>query len=286
MPESFDVRVDPLSGGTVVVSGSRQDRPNQPEGCPFCPGGLEAPEPYTTRWFVNRWPSISDARVEVLLYTPDHDATLWGLGVDGVRRVLELWAERTTALDTRPDVAYVLVFENRGVEVGATIPHPHGQVYAYPFVPDVPRRELALDRCPLCEPPDADHIVRAAGEWTAWVPPTATWPFELRLAPTAHLPDLPAAGAAGTFDDLAAVLVDVLARLDALFDEPMPLMLWWHQRPTDGDDWPGAHVHLHVAPVLRGPGTLRHVAGAELGSGVHLNPVVPADAAARLRALG
>jgi UDPglucose--hexose-1-phosphate uridylyltransferase len=283
MQGNFDVRVDPLSGHTVVVDGTRQERPNLPAGCPFCPGGLEAPEAYTTRSFVNRWPSIPGGRVEVLLYSPDHDATLWGLGRDGVRRVVDLWSARTLALGARPDVDYVLVFENRGADVGATIPHPHGQVYAYPFLPDVPARELGLDPCPLCAaPPDPTLVVSAAGEWRAWVPDAAAWPFELRVAPASHRPDLP--GATDTFDDLAAVLVDALARLDALFGEPMPLMLWWHQRPFDGGSWPGAHVHLHVAPALRAPGTPRYVAGAELGSGVYLNPVVPADAAARLRA--
>src|SRR3712207_1674968 len=111
MPDGFDVRVDPLSGAVVIVDADRQQRPNLPTGCPFCPGGLEAPEPCETRWFVNRWPSIPDGRVEVLLYTPDHDASLWQLGVDGVGRVLDLWVDRTTALGARPDVDYVLVFE-------------------------------------------------------------------------------------------------------------------------------------------------------------------------------
>ena len=86
-------------------------------------------------------------------------------------------------------------------------------------------------------------------------------------------------------DGLAALLVDVLARLDQLFDAPMPYMLWIHQRPTDGDDWPGARVHVHVAPLLRAPGTPRFVAAGELGAGTYFNPVVPADAAARLRDL-
>lgn len=286
MPAPFDVRVDPLTGATVVVDRARQSRPNltgtaSDQDCPFCPGGLEAPERYTTRSFENRWPSIPDGRVEVLLYTPDHDASLSSLGADGLLPVLHLWADRTEALGRRPDVDYVLVFENRGDDVGATIPHPHGQAYAYPFVPDVPRRELELDACPLCAPPDPALVVSSCGGWVAWVPDAAAWPFELRVAPSSHVPDLPAAR--DRFPDLAVVLADALARLDGLFDDPMPLMSWWHQRPTDGGDWAGAHVHLHVAPALRAPGTLRYVAGAELGSGVYLNPVDPAEAAARLR---
>ena len=96
------------------------------------------------------------------------------------------------------------------------------------------------------------------------------------------MPDLPALDDEGR-DGLAAVLVDVFGRLDRLFDAPMPYMAWFHQRPTDGGDWPTAHVHLHVAPLLRAPGTPRYVAAAEVGGGIAFNPVRPEDAAARLR---
>src|SRR5690554_6709440 len=90
----MDRRIDPLTGATSVVVESRQGRPNLPAGdCPFCPGGLEAPEPYEVRWFVNRWPAMPDDRCEMVLYTPDHDAQFWTLGVDGARRVVDLWAD-------------------------------------------------------------------------------------------------------------------------------------------------------------------------------------------------
>ena len=289
MPGGEDVRVDPLTGAVVVVAGGRQGRPDLsaaagPAGCPFCPGGLEAPEPYRTRWFPNRWPSLADGRAELLLYTPDHDAALWSLGVDGVVAVVELWQERTAAQGARPDVSYVLVFENRGPAVGATVPHPHGQLYAFSFVPEAPARELARTPCALCAELDPSRVVASAGGWRIEVPFAPAWPFELRLAPSAHVPDLPSLDAPGG-RDLAAVLVDALARLDQLFDAPLPYMLWWHQRPTDGGDWPGAHVHAHVAPLWRSPGTARFVAAGELGSGVFFDPVVPEEAAARLRAL-
>ena len=131
-----EMRVDPVLGTVVHVVGSRQARPNLPSvGCPFCVGGLEAPEPYEVRWFSNRWPAMDGERCEVVLYTSDHDATLPSLGVSGVRRVIDLWADRTATLGARDDVDYVLAFENRGAEVGATIAHPHGQIYAYDHVP-------------------------------------------------------------------------------------------------------------------------------------------------------
>jgi UDPglucose--hexose-1-phosphate uridylyltransferase len=282
---TFDVRVDPLSGSTTVVTGSRQGRPNLPStGCPFCVGGLEAPDPYDVRWFTNRWPAIPDGRAEVLLYSPDHDGTFWSLGVEGATRVVDLWAERTGELGRRDDVAYVLPFENRGPEVGATIAHPHGQLYAFPEVPEAARRELEGDGpCPLCAPPADELVVAGRGRWRASVPHAASWPFELLLAPAGHVPDLVDDGAAR--GELAGVLVDVLGALDRLFAAAMPYMLWVHQRPTDGGAWPRAHVHVHVAPLFRSPGTPRFVAAGELGSGVFFNPVVPEDAAAQLRAL-
>jgi UDPglucose--hexose-1-phosphate uridylyltransferase len=279
----MEMRVDPLTGAAVVIVGPRQDRPNLPStSCPFCPGGLEAPDAYRVRWFPNRWPPLADGRAEVVLYTPDHDATFASLGVDGAREVVDLWAKRTRALGNRPDTAYVLVFENRGAEVGATIPHPHGQIYAFAEVPEIPARELRGGDCEVCRGDPGDRIVAHIGAWRASVPLAATWPFEMLLAPVDHLPDLPSLEGAARAD-LAGLLVDVLGRLDRLFAAPMPYMLWFHQRPTDGGTWPAAHVHAHVAPLYRAPDTPRFVAAGELGSGVHFNPVEPDRAADELR---
>lgn len=278
-----EVRVDPLTGAPVVIVGPRQDRPNLPaETCPFCPGGLEAPDSYRVHHFPNRWPPLADGRAEVVLYTPDHGATFASLGIEGARLVVDLWAERTRVLGARPDVAYVLVFENRGAEVGATIAHPHGQIYAFSEVPAAPHRELTDGACTLCRLDASGHLVVRAGDWHARVPHAATWPYELLLAPEPHEPDLPALDDASR-NDLAAVLVDVLGRLDRLFARAMPYMLWFHQRPTDGGRWEKSHVHAHIAPLYRAAGTPRFVAAGELGSGVYFNPVEPERAADELR---
>jgi UDPglucose--hexose-1-phosphate uridylyltransferase len=282
-----DVRIDELSGARVIVAGSRQHRPNRPgaAACPFCIGGVEAPEPYEVKAFPNRWPSFPDGRCEVVLYTPQHDLTFPDLGLEGARRVVDLWADRTTALGGRDDVAYVLVFENRGEEVGATIAHPHGQIYAYDQVPDAPLTELRRANgglCSLCDAADEALSVSANSGWRAWVPEASAYPYALLLAPDVHRPDLPSLDGPQR-DGLAALLVDVLARFDRLFDTPLPYMLWIHQRPTDGGPWPEAHVHAHLISPIRSPGVQRYVAAAELGSGVFLNPVVPEDAAAALR---
>ena len=275
-----ELRVDAHTGARTYVVASRQERPNLPSAtCPFCPGGLEAPEEYEVTWFVNRWPALPDGRCEVVLYTSRHDASLWSLGRPGVRGVVDLWAERSAALGARPDVEYVLVFENRGPGVGATIAHPHGQIYAFEAVPDVPLRELERGDV-LADP--GDRLVASAPGWRAWVPEAAVFPYALRLVPDAPVPDLPSLDDDGR-DGLAMLLADVLERLDRLFDAQTPYMLWIHQRPFDGRSWPGARLHVEIVSPWRARDLTRFVAAGELGSGVYFNPVAPEAAARSLR---
>ncbi len=285
-PPITGLRVDPLTGLEVQVVGARQGRPNLPcAGCPFCVGGKEALEPYRTRAFVNRWPSYPDDRCEVVLYSPEHDASLWSLGRDGVRAVIDLWAARTAALGRRSDVDYVLVFENHGPEVGATISHPHGQIFAFDRIPERPARVLArlgAGHSVLEDDPAGERVVAEDGGWRAWVPWASVYPHGLRVAPLERRADLPSLDDAER-DALAAMLVDVLARLDRRYPRPMPYMMWFHQRPTDGGRWPQAWLHLEVAGPWRAEGVMRFVAAGELGSGTFVNPVPPEEAAAALR---
>jgi len=275
-----DLRADTHTGVFTYVVGSRQARPNLPDtSCPFCPGGLEAPEPYEVRWFRNRWPAMPGDKCEVVLYTPLHDATFWSLGAEGARKVVDLWAERSAALGARHDISYVLVFENRGSEVGATIAHPHGQIYAFDFVPELPRRELELGTV-FDEP--GERLVASAPGWRAWVPAAPTFPYALVLVPDAEVPDLPSLDDAGR-EGLSVLLVDVLERLDRLFDAETPYMLWIHQRPFDGGDWPAARLHVEIVSPWRAAEVPRYVAAGELGSGVYFNPVAPEAAAQSLR---
>ena len=280
----IDRRVDPVTRAETVIVPSRKGRPHLPDsGCPFCPGGLEAPEGhYDVKWFPNRWPAMPDDRCEMVLYTPEHDLAFWELGVDGARKVVDLWAERTAALGSRDDVDYVLVFENRGPEVGATIDHPHGQIYAYDVVPPQPLAEL---RDGVLEVPAGEHprVVGSFGDWVAWIPAAATWPYEMVLATRGGHGALPDEGM--DRDGLARLLLDVVARLDQLVGSAMPYMLWIHQRPTGRERFAPQPAHIHLAPHLWAPGTPRFMAAAEQGAKVFFNPVEPADAAADLRAL-
>ena len=275
-----ELRTDDVTGAQTYIVASRQTRPNLPEAtCPFCPGGLEAPEQYDVRWVPNRWPAMPDGRCEVILYTPDHDATFWSLGVDRVRKVVDLWAERSERLGGREDIAYVLVFENRGAEVGATITHPHGQIYAFDFVPEAPLRELEHGT-PFDDP--GERLVATSDGWRAWVPVAPVFPFALLLVPDEQVPDLPTLSDAGR-RGLAEILVDVLGRLDRMFAAQTPYMLWIHQRPFDGGEWPGARLHVEIVSPWRAPNVPRYIAAGELGSGVYFNPVAPEAAAESLR---
>ena len=276
----IEPRTDVHTGAQTFIVDSRQDRPNLPAaGCPFCPGGLEAPEPYEVRWFRNRWPALPGDRCEVILYTPQHDATFWSLGAEGAKRVVDLWAERSAELGARDDVAYVLVFENRGAAVGATIPHPHGQIYGFDTVPELPRRELERGEQLGTA---GSRLVAETDGWQAFVPEAPMFPYALRLVPDAHVPDLPSLEDSGRVA-LAELLVDVLARLDRLFDTETPYMLWIHQRPFDGGDWPQARLHVEIVTPWRARDVMRYVAAGELGSGVYFDPVDPEAAAQALR---
>ena len=300
---THELRRDALTGEWVAIVGARQDRPNLPaSGCPFCVGGLESPEPYSVRAFPNRWPPLvagapidlepppvddpfavraSRGAAEVVLYTPEHTGSLATVGVDGARAVVDLWAERTAALLDRPEVAYVLVFENRGAEVGATISHPHGQIYGFGAVPPLPAREATVAHrgdCPVCavvtsELAAGTRMVHDGGGWTAHVPFAAGHPFATLVAPRAHVVDLPSLDDAAR-DGLAAALVDVVGRYDRVHDAPLPYLMWVH---------PGVHLHVHFAPVHRAPGVLRYVASAEVGAAMLFNPLAPEEAARILR---
>ncbi len=278
-----EVRIDPSTGTVVHVVGTRQKRPNLPSsGCPFCVGGLEAPEPYDVRWFRNRWPAMEGDRCEVVLYTPDHDATFASLGPVGAGKVIDLWAERTAALGSRPDVEYVLVFENRGAEVGATIAHPHGQIYAYDHVPRRQASRLAGGWRPDDSP--GERLVTEGDDFTAWVPFAPTFPVAIEIAPRERVPDLPAMDAVARAA-FAETLVDVLARLDRLFGEPLPYMLWLNQAPAVPELRSEAWFNVEIVSPFRAAGVQRFIAGAEVASEEYFNPVVPEDLAGRLREL-
>jgi UDPglucose--hexose-1-phosphate uridylyltransferase len=220
---------------------------------------------------------------EIVLYSPDHNATFATLDLNQARAVVELWTARTAELLARSEIEYVLVFENNGAEVGATISHPHGQIYAFPFVPPVPALEarIALEfGCPICAEleQEADlqaRVVERNDSFVAYTRAAAEWPYELIVTPLGHLAGLEELDSAHR-DDLASILTGVLQRYRRLFDQPLPYMMWIH---------PGVHLHVHLVTTRRQANVPRYVAAGELGSGLMFNPVAPERAAEALRSV-
>lgn len=280
---THEIRIDEHLGTVVHIVASRQSRPNLPHvDCPFCVGGLEAPENYDVRAFKNRWPALDGGACEVVLYSPDHDAALSTLTVDHVRKIVDMWAERTSALRELPGGEHVVVFENFGAEIGATISHPHGQIYAFDHVPDRPARAFTAGWTPEHDP--GDRLVAERNGWRIWCDAASVYPVSLRLAPTERIPDLPSCDATAR-QGLAESLSAVTGALTRLYGEPCPYMMWINQSPRDVEAWPSAWLNVEIVSPWRAPRVPRYIAAVEVATGEYFNPVDPADVAARLRAL-
>jgi UDPglucose--hexose-1-phosphate uridylyltransferase len=329
-PAAGTMRLDALTGDWVSIADHRQNRTFLPPAgeCPLCPtGGGTMPSEipaheYDVVVFENRFPSFASestapgssvnpllthasalGRCEVVCFTSDHDASFASLSLARARTVVDVWADRTRELSALDAVEHVFCFENRGQEIGVTLHHPHGQIYAYPFVPartaqllrqatEHHRRTGRLLGADLlaAELDAGSRVVIRGTAWTAYVPYAARWPVEVHLAPNRDVPDLVALDSAER-DELAEVYLDLLRRLDRYYEGPdgapiaMPYIAGWHQAPVrQGRDV--SRLHLQVMSVLRAPGRLKYLAGSESGVGAWVNDVAPEAVAARLREVG
>jgi UDPglucose--hexose-1-phosphate uridylyltransferase len=275
-------RIDPHSGARVHIVAARQHRPNLPSSdCPFCVGGLESPEPYEVKSFANRWPALETGACEVVLYSSQHDATISSLGSSGIRKVIDLWAERTTQLQQQSDVDFVLIFENRGAEVGATISHPHGQIYAFDHVPRRQHSILETQWKPEKQP--ADRLVINSDHFSTYAQYAAIHPVSLVVAPHKQISLLSQLNDA-LRDDLASVLHKTFVALDQLFDGPLPYMMWITQASAK-TQYENVWLHIEIVSPWRAKGVQRFIAAAEVSTAEYFNPVDPADIAQRLRNL-
>jgi UDPglucose--hexose-1-phosphate uridylyltransferase len=306
-PGHAELRLDRLSNEWVIVAAARQDRTFLPaaSACPLCPsrpgGETEIPDAeYDVAVFQNRFPSLPAAREgeapvgrsEVICYSSDHATSFSALPAERLRTIGRAWAHRTRELAADSAVAAVLCFENRGEEIGVTLHHPHGQVYAYPFVPPRIGRLVATadehrNRTGTClgcdllaeELAAATRIVATTEMGVAYVPAAARWPWEVHIVPRRHVGDLPSLAPA-ELDDLVRLQADTLARLDGLFERPAPYMAGWLQAPRDAE----LHLRLQIVSPLRAADRLKYLAGSESLAGAFINDIRPEEAAARLRA--
>jgi UDPglucose--hexose-1-phosphate uridylyltransferase len=300
-----ELRWHPLLEEWVTVAPWRQDRTYLPpaDHCPLCPTRpgkeeTEIPEPdYHIAVFENRFPAYSgeQGRCEVVCYTPDHDSSLGEQTVDHIQDLIEVWRDRTKELGRLPNVRYVFVFENRGEEIGVTLSHPHGQIYAYPFVPPIVQRELGAEarhmrktgRCLYCDVIEGEQggerTILRDERWIAFVPPFARWPYEVHLAPIGHR-----GGLADLDEDedesFAHILKGLLQKYDRLFSRPLPYVMAMHQKPPGRG---GRHHHFHVEfyPPNRSRDKLKYLAGSEIGAGAFILDARAEDTAAELRGI-
>ncbi len=231
---------------------------------------------------------------EVVLYTDDHHATFADLSPERVEDVIAVWQERTAALGSLHDIQYVFIFENKGEAVGVTLHHPHGQIYAYSFVPPIIATECAqlagyrndTGRCLLCdslreELKNAERVVFENDSFVAYVPFAARWPYEVHVVGKRHFGALPELSAAER-RDLAAMLLELTAAYDALFSRSFPYVMALHQAPAKELD-ELSHFHIEFYPPMRSESRLKYLAGSEIGAGMFINDTLPEETAQRLR---
>jgi UDPglucose--hexose-1-phosphate uridylyltransferase len=299
-------RFNELRGEQVVYAIHRQDRTFLParEHCPLDPtrpGGPETEIPvpaFEIAVFDNRFPAFTapHGAAEVVVYTDDHEGSFATLTPARAEALMWVWRHRYLELGAREDIEYVFIFENRGVEVGVTLHHPHGQIYGYPFLPPVPALELAADArlggCAPCallaeELRDGSRLLLENDAVLAYVPFAARWGYEVHVAMREHRASL----AACNGDELrllAEALQSVVRGFDALFERPFPYVMAVHQAPTGEQaqrppSAGGGHLHIEFYPPLRTAEKLKYLAGSEQGAGTFIGDMLPEESAAELR---
>ncbi len=319
VPANPHLRWHPLRGEWVAYAAHRQARTflPPPEYNPLRPtreGGVPTELPagdYDVAVFENLFPAMSmrasdppalqvtteaaRGRCEVVVFSQDPEGSLGRLALEQIALVLEVWADRTRRHAESGSIRYCLPFENRGVEVGVTLHHPHGQIYSYPFVPPVPARMNRLERIHhrrtgesllegLVEQEigDGRRMLYAGEHAVAFVPAWARYPYETWIAPrrqAAYLGDL----SRPERHDLARALKTVLLKYDGLWERPFPYQMSWYQAPLDGRPHPEAHLHAELLPPYRNRDRLKFLAGTELGAGMYAMDALPEDKAAELQ---
>ncbi|MGF1470919.1 MAG: galactose-1-phosphate uridylyltransferase [Rubrobacteraceae bacterium] len=319
-----ELRWNPTAKEWISYATHRQDRTFHPppEYCPLCPTKneddfpTEVPKPsYQIVVFENKFPSFvpkpedpqeagngltptapGQGVCEVVLYTDDHYATLAEMDKRHIKNLVDVWADRYLDLGSREFVDYVFIFENKGEVIGVTLSHPHGQIYAYPFVPPRPARELEAagehhrekGSCLHCELLSEEHedgrrVLIEGQHFSAFIPFYARFPYEAHLYAHRCVPSIAELSEEERWD-LAGVLKGLLSGYDELFGFSLPYMMAMHQAPTDGGSYEGvAHFHVEFYPPNRTSEKLKYLAGSETGAGVFVMDVKPEDTAAELR---
>ena len=319
-----ELRWNPLLGEWTVTATHRQDRTffPPPGYCPLCPtapGGFptEVPAPdYDIVVFENKFPSLqpnppepavegselypvrpAQGVCEVVVYTPEHNSSLAQQPTSQIYKLMQVWQDRFNDLSNHDFVEYVFIFENKGEAVGVTLPHPHGQIYAYPFIP--PRIARKVKQCSehyektgvnliasilKDERKDGRRVVAENESFTALIPFFARYPYELHIYPNAQAQALSDFSLA-ELGDLAIIFKQVLRAFDKLFDVSFPYIMAMNNRPSDGANYNFFDFHVEFYPPMRTATKLKFLAGSEAGAGMFINDTLPEEKAAKLRNL-
>ncbi|WP_427016661.1 galactose-1-phosphate uridylyltransferase [Pseudarthrobacter sp. P1] len=320
--DTGQIRFDALTGDWVAVAAHRQSRTYLPpaDQCPLCPttGGNLSEIPgadYDVAVFENRFPSLGPAtgpapehpvwgthgtafgRCEVVAFESEHTGSFATLSDQRARTVIDAWAHRTEALSAIEGIKQVFPFENRGQEIGVTLHHPHGQIYAYPYI--TPRAMVMAQAARTfydgadgtatlagsildAERSSGDRMILEGENFSAYVPFAAHMPLEIHLTPHRHVADI-AALTGEERDELATMYLDLLRRLDNLYDTPTPYIAAWHQAPVDAFYRPAGRLHLQLTSPRRAADKLKFLAGSEAAMGAFINDTTPEQTAAVLR---
>ncbi|WP_448522481.1 galactose-1-phosphate uridylyltransferase [Pseudothermotoga sp.] len=311
----LELRYNPLTNEWIIVSAETQRRPVQPsqQSCPICVGGVELAEEYDLVSFENRFPALkrnppqvsSESDIfmkessfgvcEVVVYTSKHDVALPGMPLRQIEKLVEMWVDRTVELFSHDFVEYVFIFENRGKEVGASLSHPHGQIYAFPFLP---KRILAkIDAfskwherrgsCPVCDVVAEEvkikkRVVLETDSLVSLVPFYARFPFEVHVYPKRHVTSLPELTSQERAE-LAKHLKTITLKYDGLYGQEFPYMMMFFQAPMKRLDAELFHLHVEFNPPKRDKDKIKWMASVETGTWAFINPMVPEQAAEMLR---
>lgn len=305
-----ELRYHPFLDTWVITATHRQERTFHPPAdyCPLCPtkpGGFPT-EVLQTEYdivvFENKFPSLSPnppepavsgnvkpshGVCEVVCYSQDHNATFSTLPDRQVRKLTRVWRDRYLDLSQREGIEYVFIFENKGREIGVTLSHPHGQIYAYPFIPSVVATELAAEQRYLEvhgrtlwedwleEELVGPRILAQNASFVAVVPKFARYPYELWIVPQTPIPTLMEMSDT-QLDELAEMLLTVTRAYDRLFGFSLPYIMSMHQHPS-------SRFHVEFYPPHRTANKLKYLAGSEAGAGAFINDTLPEESAQRLR---
>jgi UDPglucose--hexose-1-phosphate uridylyltransferase len=312
-----ELRWHPLIKDWVMIASHRQNRPQMPKNwCPFCPGSGKVPDNYDVYEYDNDFPALSlnppvpddvptefnkmveaYGKCEVILFSPDHNSSFYLLSEDHILKVIDLWTERFIELRRDDRIKYVFIFENRGELVGVTMPHPHGQIYAYPFIPKKLQLELEScheyfeekGNCLICdmihdEMKFGERIIFENEDFLVYLPFYSEYPYGMYIASKAHKQNLTQFGEREK-RNLAKALKETTGTLDSLFDFKFPYMMCMHQEPVNSGDFSDYyHFHIEFFPPMRAADKQKFNASSETGAWAHANPTKPEEKAAELRA--